>query len=67
MKHILLTLLVALLPTVTSAQVLGQGRWCFVPQGSEVLFCDYQSYASCLDANSSSANAGGVCVMRPSR
>ena len=56
----MLIIFAMLLSTVASAQVLGQGKWCFVPQGSEVLFCDYTSHSSCTDAN-----AGGVCVPRP--
>jgi hypothetical protein len=55
-----------LLPVAASAQVLGQNAWCFVPPGSEVLFCDYTSYSSCLDANRSQVS-GGVCVPRPNR
>jgi hypothetical protein len=40
-----------LLPVTASADVLGQSAWCFVPPGSETLYCDYVAYGSCVDSN----------------
>ena len=56
-----------LLPVTASAGVLGQSPWCFVPPGSETLYCDYVAYGSCVDSNRDQVKAGGVCVPRPSR
>jgi hypothetical protein len=42
---------------------LGSSDWCYVPPGSEQLFCDYVSLSSCQSAHQH--EQGGACVPRP--
>jgi hypothetical protein len=52
-----------LLAVVILAGQLGQNDWCYVPPGSEQLFCDYVSLSSCQSAHAH--EQGGACVPRP--
>jgi hypothetical protein len=60
----LLAVLVFLLMALNAARattVRGQNDWCFIsPSGA--LFCDYNSYNTCTDAN-----GVGACTYNPKR
>jgi hypothetical protein len=55
----------AVLLLALSLPILGQGAWCVVPPGAQVLFCDYVDVTGCVAANHDAIAAGGVCVVRP--
>ena len=45
------------------AAQLGQGAWCYVPPGSEQMFCDHTSLGACRDAHKH--EKGGACLPNP--
>jgi hypothetical protein len=51
-----------LLAAALLAGQLGSSAWCYVPPGSETLFCDYVSLSSCQSAHEH--EQGGACVPR---
>jgi hypothetical protein len=52
----------AVVAAIIVAQQTGQSQWCWVPASSNVTFCDYSTFGSCMSANRGKED--GTCVQR---
>jgi hypothetical protein len=58
----LVMMMTMLLGIAVADSSLGEGRWCWQPASSTVMFCDYSSFSTCMAANSQKEM--GACFRR---